>query len=249
MAQRTSPHAHQHTRPAPEIRRSDTALLVIDLQYHGADRGHGLLKARIDAGEGDAIEYLASRVETTVVPAVRRLQAAFRGAGMEVVHVKTQSLTRDGRDRSLTAKLHGAHIPPGSREGEILDEIAPADDEIVLSKTCPGAFNGTNIDYVLRNLGIGTLVVGGVVTGSCVELAVRDANDRGYRVVLVEDATASWSQAMQDTAVEGMRDRSATIMTADQVVALVDDLAATPAGGGDGAGHGHHGADHAHHGH
>jgi nicotinamidase-related amidase len=204
------------------MEQRSTALLLIDLQYHGAHREHGLLKARIDAGEAEAIEYFADRVETLVIPAVQRLEAAFRAAGAEVIHVRTQSLTRDGRDRSLTAKNHGSHIPPGSREGEILDEIAPAEDEIVISKTCPGVFNGTNIDYLLRNLGIDTLVVAGVVTGSCVELAVRDAADRGYRVVLIEDGTASWSEAMQHTAIEGMRDRSATVATSTDVVTRLE---------------------------
>jgi nicotinamidase-related amidase len=220
-AHRVSPHKHHRAAAEPEIGRRDTALLLIDIQYHGSHRDHGLLRARIDAGESEAIEYFANRVETSVVPAVRRLQAAFRDAGMEVIHVKTQSLTQDGRDRSLTAKLHGTHIPPGDREGDILDEIAPVGDEIVIAKSCPGVFNGTNIEYLLRNLGIATLVVGGVVTGSCVELAVRDAADRGFRVVLVEDATASWSQQMQDSAIEGMRDRSATVMTSDDVIARV----------------------------
>jgi nicotinamidase-related amidase len=79
-------------------------------------------------------------------------------------------------------------------------------------------FNGTNIEYLLRNLGIATLVIGGVVTGSCVEAAVRDASDRGFRVVLVEDATASWSPEMQSAAIESMRGRSATIMTSHEVV-------------------------------
>jgi nicotinamidase-related amidase len=218
VVQRTSPHSHHRSAPGPEIRSAGTALLTIDIQYHGADRGHGLLKARIDSGEASAIEYFASRVEESVIPAVRRLQDAFRANGMEVMHVKTESLTVDGRDRSLTAKLHGSHVLPGSREGQILDEIAPVGDEIVLAKTCPGVFNGTNIEYLLRNLGISTLVVGGVVTGSCVEAAVRDASDKGFRVVLVEDATASWSADMQSAAIESMRGRSATIMTSHEVV-------------------------------
>lgn len=226
MAERASPHRHHRSVAGPTLGPSDTALLLIDLQTHGADRRQGLLKERIEAGEGAAIQYFADRVETSVIPAVQAMQGAFRAAGMEVIHVKTQSLTLDGRDRSLAAKLHGTHIPPGSPEGDILEAIAPVNDEIVVSKTCPGVFNGTNIDYILRNLGIRTLVVGGVVTGSCVELAVRDAADRGYRVVLVEDATASWSAAMQESAIEGMRDRSATVMTSSDVVSQVQRAAA-----------------------
>jgi nicotinamidase-related amidase len=221
VAHRDGPHHHHSTLPTPVIRAGDTALLIIDVQYHGADRGHGLLRDRIDAGEEAAVEYFANRVETLVVPNVQRLQSAFRLAGVEVIHVKTESLTADGRDRSPSAKLHGTHVAPGSREGDILDEIAPVGDEIVFRKTCASAFNGTNIETILRNIGINRLVVGGVVTGSCVEMAVRDASDRGFSVVLVEDATASWTPEMQRDAIEGMRDRTATVMTTAAVEELI----------------------------
>ena len=226
MTNRASPHHHHRVGPRPDLARTETALLLIDLQYHGANRGYGLLRERIDIGEEGAIAYFADRVESTVVPAVQRLEAAFRSASMEVIHVKTQSLTRDGRDRSPSAKLHGTHIPPGSREGDILDAIAPAGDEIVLSKTCSSAFNGTNIEYILRNLGVSTLVVGGVVTGSCVELAVRDASDLGFRVIVAEDATASWSAEMQVGSIEAMRDRSASIMSSAEIVEQLSELVA-----------------------
>jgi len=218
---RRGPHAHHSGLAAPDIRPGTASLVIIDVQYHGADRAHGLLRARIDAGEADAIEYFAQRVETQLIPNVRRLEDAFRAAGIEVIHVRTQSLTQDGRDRGPSAKAHGTHIPPGSREAEIIDAIAPVGDEIVLSKTTSSAFNGTTIEQVLRNIGITTLVVGGVVTGSCVEMTVRDAVDRGFRVIVVEDATASWAPEMQAAAIDGMRDKSATVLTAAEVEALV----------------------------
>jgi nicotinamidase-related amidase len=223
---RSSPHDHHATHRAPEIQRHDTALLLIDLQYHGAHPDHGLLRDQIAAGRRERVDYFADRVARLVVPNARHLQDAFRAAGMEVIHVKTQSLTADGRDRSLEAKQHGTHIPPGSQEGEILAELAPMADEIVFSKTCMSVFNGTNIEYVLRNVGIRNLVVVGVVTGSCVELAVRDAADRGFVSIVVEDATASWSAEMQAAAIDGLRDRAATIMSTAAVVDLVNVLAA-----------------------
>jgi nicotinamidase-related amidase len=88
----------------------------------------------------------------------------------------------------------------------------------VLAKTCSGVFNGTNIEYLLRNLGIAELIVVGVVTGSCVEMAVRDAADRGFAVVLVEDATATWSEDMQAAALRVMSDRYAKVMTTVELI-------------------------------
>lgn len=217
------------TLPEPELRREDTALLVIDLQYGDAHRDYGLLKRMRDRGDGAAIEYYARRLEELVIPNVRRLQDAFRVAGLEVIHTRIQSLTRDGRDRSLEHKSLGIHHPPGSKEAEILPEVAPQGDEIVISKTCGGVFNGTSIEYVLRNLGIKNLVIVGVVTSGCVELAVRDAADRGFAVILVEDATATWTPEMQEAALRAMREIYAKVKTTDEVVERVRASGAVPA--------------------
>jgi nicotinamidase-related amidase len=179
----------------------------------------------IERGDGAAIEYYASRLETLVVPNIRRLLASFRGAGMEVIHTHIQSLTPDGRDRSLQHKSLGIHHPPGSKEAQILEDVAPREDEIVLSKTCGGVFNGTSLDYVLRNLGISTLVIAGVVTSGCVELAVRDASDRGFAVVVVDDATATWSPQMQTAAERAMREIYAKVKSTDEVIQRVESTA------------------------
>jgi nicotinamidase-related amidase len=208
--------------PEPRLEPSRSALLVVDMQYGDAHRDWGLLKSRREAGEAPAIEYYASRLETLVVPNIRRLQAACRAAGLEVLHTRIASQTTDGRDRSLEHRRLGIHFPPGSKEAEILDELAPAGDEMVLSKTCSGVFNGTNIDYVLRNLGIHELIVCGVVTGSCVEMAVRDAADRGFAAVLVEDATASWSDELQQAALRVMSERYAKVKTTDEIVSRIE---------------------------
>jgi nicotinamidase-related amidase len=78
-------------------------------------------------------------------------------------------------------------------DAQVLEAIAPGDDEIVLSKTSSSVFISTNIDYVLRNLGTRYLVVAGFLTDQCIESAVRDACDLGYLVTLVTDACATLS--------------------------------------------------------
>ena len=124
------------------------------------------------------------------IPALQRLQAGFRRAGVEVVQTTIESLTLDGRDRSLDYKITPIHVPKGSWDARPIDEIAPRGDEIVIPKTSSSVFVSTNIDYVLRNLGVRQLVIGGLLTDQCVESAVRDACDLGYLVTLVTDATA-----------------------------------------------------------
>jgi nicotinamidase-related amidase len=215
----------RHARlPEPALQRRDTALLAIDLQYGDAHREHGLLRRMRDRGDGAAMEYYAARIEQLVIPNVRRLMDACRQAGIEVIHTRIESLTRDGRDRSLEHKHLGIHHPPGSKDAQILDEVAPQGDEIVITKTCGGVFNGSNIEYVLRNLGIQHLIVVGVVTSGCVEVAVRDAADRGFQVLLVEDATATWSDEMQQAAMRAMDEIYAKVVTTSEMLTRLEAL-------------------------
>ena len=118
---------------------------------------------------------------------MQRLQAAFRAAGIEVLYTTIESLTKDGRDRSLDYKITGFNVPKGSWDGKVIDEIAPGDDEIVLPKSSSSVFVSTHIDYLLRNLGVKQLVISGIVTDQCVEsadprrLRPRLSRDAGYR--------------------------------------------------------------------
>ena len=114
--------------------------------------------------------------------------AASRRQGVEVIYTVIENLTRDGRDRSLDYKLSDFFIAKGSREARVLAEIAPGDDEIVIPKTSSSVFNSTNIDYLLRNLGVEDLVVTGFLTDQCIDHTVKDAADRGYFVTCLSDA-------------------------------------------------------------
>jgi ureidoacrylate peracid hydrolase len=135
---------------------------------------------------------------------MRLLQAAFRKAGIEVLYTVIESLTLDGRDRSLDYKITGFHVPKGSWDGKVLEEIAPEGDEIILPKTSSSVFVSTHIDYILRNLGVRQLVILGLVTDQCVESAVRDACDLGYLVTLVPDACATYSQERHDASLRAI---------------------------------------------
>ena len=209
------------TLPESEFRAGDTALLCIDLHYGDAHRDHGVLRRMRERGDGELIAYYLDRLQRLVIPNVRRLQDACRESGIEVIHTKIESLTDDGRDRSLEHKRLGIHHPPGSTDAQFLEEIAPHGDEIVLTKTCGGVFNGTNIEYVLRNLGIANLIVVGVITSGCVEVAVRDAADRGFAVTLVEDACSTWSEEMERAAIRAMSEIYAKVLATDDVVSLL----------------------------
>jgi ureidoacrylate peracid hydrolase len=181
------------------------ALLFIDVQNFGADRRGGEFKGLSDAEIDARYGYYFGRLQEVALPNMQRLQAAFRRAGIEVMYAVIESLTADGRDRSLDYKITGFHVPKGSWDAKVLDAIAPAGDEIVLPKTSSSVFISTNIDYVLRNLGVRQLVIAGLLTDQCVESAVRDACDLGYLVTLVTDACATLSEVRHDGTLSAIK--------------------------------------------
>ena len=131
-----------------------------------------------------------------------------------------EALTRDGRDRGLDYKITGFLVPRGSPDGRVIDQIAPGDDEIVLPKSASSVFNSTNIEYVLRNLGVEHLGICGVYTEQCVESAVRDACDRGFLVTMVADACTTPSQAAHENFLKAIKGYCRTVDTAELVAEL-----------------------------
>ena len=178
---------HHSPRDLP-FAADHTALLLVDMQ-------RAWLEPQFDPHlNGPDAEYFLTRAHMQVVPNQRRLLSAFRNARQNVLHTLIESLTADGRDRSLDHKLSDMHLPKGSPQARIIDDLTPIENEIVLPKTSSGVFNSTNIDYVLRNLETRHLIIAGIVTDQCVDMAVRDAADRGYLVTLVEDACATYTE-------------------------------------------------------
>jgi ureidoacrylate peracid hydrolase len=167
--------------------------------------------------------WFFQRFEAETLPNMQRLQAACRKAGIEVMYTTIESLTLDGRDRSLDYKITGFNVPKGSWDGKVLDAIAPEGDEMVFPKSSSSVFVSTHIDYVLRNLGVRQLVLSGLVTDQCVESAIRDACDLGYLVTQVTDACLTYSQERHDHSLRTIQGYCRQVTTQ----ALVDELEVT----------------------
>ena len=192
------------TREVP-LDPGQSALLFIDVQNFSAHRDGGefagLDPEAFEAAYGPYFDHL----ETRAIPTMQRLLHGFRAAGIEVMHTTIESLTLDGRDRSLDYKVTGFNVPKGSWDGRVIDALAPAGDEIVLPKGSSSVFVSTHIDYILRNLGVRQLVLAGLLTDQCVESAVRDACDLGYLVTLVTDACASITAERHENSLRTIR--------------------------------------------
>lgn len=195
---------YPRTREIP-LNPSKSALLFIDVQNFCVRRDGGEFKDVSQSDIANKYGYYFDRLKTVAIPNMQRLQRVFRAAGVEVLYTTIESLTKDGRDRSLDYKITGFNVPKGSWDGKVIDEIAPGDDEIVLPKSSSSVFMSTHIDYLLRNLGVKQLVLSGLVTDQCVESAVRDACDLGYLVTLVPDACATYSQERQDNTLKAIK--------------------------------------------
>jgi ureidoacrylate peracid hydrolase len=171
-----------------EIEPKHAALLFVDVQNYNCT-WDGSEYAHLSAAEKEQrYGYFFRMLKESALPNMVRLQQACRRAGIEVTYTMIESLTADGRDRSLDYKITGFNVPKGSPDAMMVKELAPTADEILFPKTSSSVFISTNIDYVLRNLGTRYLIIAGCLTDQCVDSAVRDACDLGYLVTVPTDA-------------------------------------------------------------
>ncbi len=176
-----------------EVDFARTALVIIDMQRDFLEPG----------GFGASLGNDVSRLRSAVGPCSAMLEGA-RAAGLLVIHTR-EGHRPDLADAPPAKVLRG---PPEKRIGacgpmgrilvrgepghEIVPELAPIAGEPVIDKPGKGAFYQTDLDLVLRNRGVETLLVAGVTTEVCVHTTVREANDRGYRCLVLSDACASY---------------------------------------------------------
>lgn len=192
------------TREIP-LNIDESALLFIDVQNFSAHRNGAEFKDLESAVFEEKYQWYFNELDTRVIPNMQALLGACRAAGVEVLHTTIESLTLDGRDRSLDYKITGFNVPKGSWDGKVIDQLAPLEDEIWLPKGSSSVFISTHIDYLLRNLGVKQLVISGLITDQCVESAIRDACDLGYLVTQVTDACLTYSQERHDHSLQTIK--------------------------------------------
>jgi ureidoacrylate peracid hydrolase len=181
-----------------EIEPSRTALLFVDVQNYSCTPEGGEY-AHLPAAEREQkYGYFFRTLRVSALPNMVRLREACRRARIEVIYTVIESLTADGRDRSLDYKITGFNVPKGSHDARVVAELAPAADEMVFAKTSSSVFISTHIDYVLRNLETRYLIIAGCLTDQCVDSAVRDACDLGYLVTVPTDACVTLTAERHD---------------------------------------------------
>ncbi len=179
-------------------------------------------------GEQAALPELAKAARETMLPAVARLVRSARAAGVEVVH-GTFARRIDGKGTNGNARLFAgvARSPvkllPGSEATQVVDEVGVAPSDLVLTRShglSPMA--GTDLDPVLRNLGVTTVVVAGVSVNVAITNLVMDAVNLGYEVVLPRDAVCGVPADYADAVIDNTLSLLATLTTVDELTAIWD---------------------------
>ena len=183
-----------------------TALIVIDMQRDFLEPG----------GFGEMLGNDVRRLHA-IVPAVARLLAACRRAGITIIHTR-ESHRPDLSDCPPSKRARGNPklrigdpgpmgriLVQGEPGNAILPSVGPVPGEIEIDKPGKGAFHATPLGEILRLKGISQLLFAGVTTEVCVQTSMREANDRGYDCLLVEDATESYFPEFKRATLEMIR--------------------------------------------
>jgi nicotinamidase-related amidase len=161
------------------------------------------------------------RMHETVIPTIRRLLDRFRRDGHEVLFARIACQTQNGRDRSLSQKQPGWNnllLPKDDWESQIVPELAPERDEIIVTKTTDSALTGTNLRLILNNLGVSHVICCGIFTDQCVSSTVRSLADESFAVIVVEDACAAASNDLHRHELEIINMIYCHVMSGDELL-------------------------------
>lgn len=196
------------------IDKSNTALLVIDLQK---------VYTKLVDTDPRWSEF-SKRLFDTVLPNVKKVEKLFRQNKQDVIFARIACHLKDGRDRSLSQKMPGWNnilITLDENDSQIIEEIAPVNDEIVVTKTTDSALTGTNLRLILNNLGIKNVVCVGIFTDQCVASTVRSLADESFNVVVLEDACAAGSMELHNAELTIINNIYAKVISTDDLIKVL----------------------------
>jgi nicotinamidase-related amidase len=200
-------------------------LVVIDMQRDFVEPG----------GFGESLGNDVSPL-MEIVPMVADLIAGFRARGLPVLHTR-ECHAPDLSDCPPAKRLRGDPVLRIGDEGpmgriliagepgaEIVPDLAPLPDEVVIDKPGKGAFCRTDFEAILQKMGLKQLVFAGVTTEVCVQTTMREANDRGYDCLLATDATASYFPEFKRAAIDMMTAQGAIVGWAAKTAQILEAL-------------------------
>jgi nicotinamidase-related amidase len=212
-------------KPLPdfEIKPGKTALLLIDIQKLVSSEA--LLQEALDAGlpereVREALREYDQRVKK-VVRNARRILQACRKKGYDIMHIKLGAQTSNPKHTAKINRKANFILPMDAEKGKFFNEVKPAKGELVFPKTNGGAFTGTNLDFVLRNMDIDSVIVAGFLTDQCVLATAICAGDIGYDVLLVEDACTGTTAKNHNAVIRLARDAFLKVKSTEELLRIL----------------------------
>jgi nicotinamidase-related amidase len=197
-AYRSFYYANADAPDSPELVPAETALLVIDIQ-------NTYMEVPEEAAEAVRWGPFFSRMNNVVIPNTISMIDPCRERGIEVLFARIACLTEDGRDRSLSQKKPGFNyllLPKDRKDSQLVPQLKPQGDEIVILKTTDSALTGTNLRLILHNIGIRNVIVAGIFTDQCVSSTVRSLADESFNVLVIEDCCAAATMELHNHELE-----------------------------------------------
>ena len=169
------------------LKSSETAHLIIDVQKT-------YLEPKENQKENEEWQPFFDRMKDLVIPNIKSFISFTREKQVENIFARIACHKESGLDRSLSQKKPGFNyllLPKDTPSGQIVDELKPYDDDIVVMKTTDSALTGTNLRLILRNMGIKNVICTGIFTDQCVSSTVRSLVDESFNVIVIEDCCAA----------------------------------------------------------
>ncbi len=210
--------------PDYKIEPKKTMLLVVDLQNEFCLKDFGEALEFKLAGDWKRWEPYYDRLQQIVIPNTKKILEFFREKDLPISYGRIACLREDGEDRSPVQKSEGWNgmlLPVNSYAAQMIDELFPKKNEIVVNKTTDSVTTGTNYLQLIHNMGITTVIVCGIVTDQCVASTVRGLADAGYQVITVEDACASPDMELHDTELKIMNVIYTYVMDTNETLELL----------------------------
>ncbi|MCP4133308.1 MAG: cysteine hydrolase [bacterium] len=181
----------------------NSALVIVDMQNYYLRKNSAYYEYFNDLQPG-CLDYILDRCEKTVIPNIRKLISLFQRRQAHIIYLRLcgtdqdrNDLHRFFRETWLHAKSMGfdnAYPLMNDPLSQVIDELAPAPDSTIITKTTFSAFSSSTINKTLTEMEIKTLVFSGLATSQCVETTARDASDHGFQVIHIEDAQADYDE-------------------------------------------------------
>jgi nicotinamidase-related amidase len=217
MPLRTPYHMLMRALPLASVGAGRAALLLIDVQKFTALRGQGLDAEAARRGiTGEFADYYAQ--VAAALRNIERLLAACRAKEIAAFHIRvadTGSLSRQFR-------LSGLERPPADSPDETLPQAAPSLGEPVIERGAYSVFHSTDLEQKLHHQGVETLIIAGMMANVTVALAAREAADRSFDVLVVQDASASETREWHALAMQGLGGGAIRVLWTEDVLELID---------------------------